>query len=50
MGRGAVSGVGTALFEKGGFVVEGGVKSHRNKPLQSPNGFPPVIFQEPFPR
>ncbi len=49
MGRGAVSGVGTALFEKGGFVLEGGVKSQKNKPLSSWDGFPPVIFQSSFP-
>ncbi len=50
MGRGKVSGVGTALFEKGGFVVEGGVKSQKNKPLASRDNFSPVVFQEPFPR
>jgi len=49
MGRGRVSGVGTALFEKGGFVVEGGVESRRNKPLSHRGSFPPLIFQEPFP-
>lgn len=49
MGRGEVSGVGTALFEKGGFVTEGGVKSKKNKPTPSRNSFPPVIFQQPFP-
>jgi beta-RFAP synthase len=49
MGRGAVSGVGTALFEKGGFVLEGGVKSQNNKSLSSWYGFPPVIFQSSFP-
>jgi beta-RFAP synthase len=49
MGRGKISGVGTALFEKGGFVVEGGVKSQKNKPLPSAGNLPPVIFQEAFP-
>ena len=49
MCRGAVSGVGTALFEKGGFIVEGGVKSLKNEPLPSRSRLPPVIFQEPFP-
>lgn len=49
LGRGGVSGVGTALFEKGGFVVEGGVKSQKNMPLPSQGCFPPVIFQQPFP-
>lgn len=49
LGRGAVSGVGTALFEKGGFVVESGVRSQKNKPLAPSKHFPPTIFQEPFP-
>jgi beta-RFAP synthase len=49
MERGKVSGVGTALFEKGGFVVEGGVKSQNGKPLSSADSFAPVIFQEAFP-
>ena len=48
--RGTVSGVGTALFERGGFVVETGVRSAKNKPILGWRGFPPVIFQEPFPR
>lgn len=48
LGRGQVSGVGTALFQKGGFVVESGVKSQKNKPVPSGH-FSPVIFQEPFP-
>jgi len=49
MGRGTVSGVGTALFEKGGFVLEGGIKSQKNKPLSPCDSFPPVIFQSSFP-
>jgi beta-RFAP synthase len=48
MGRGKVSGVGTAIFEKGGFVVESGVKSQENKPAESDN-FPALVFQESFP-
>jgi beta-ribofuranosylaminobenzene 5'-phosphate synthase len=49
MGRGSISGVGTALFECGGFVVEAGIKSVKNKPISSRSGFPPVMFQESFP-
>jgi beta-RFAP synthase len=50
MGRGKISGVGTAVFEHGGFVVEGGVKTQRNKPsLLTAKNFPPVIFRQPFP-
>jgi beta-RFAP synthase len=48
MGRGKVSGVGTAVFNKGGFVVEGGVKIRKNKSISS-DSFPPVIFQASFP-
>lgn len=50
MGRGRISGVGTAVFEQGGFVVEGGLKTQKNKPrLPAPENFPPVIFRQPFP-
>ncbi|HMK94116.1 MAG TPA: beta-ribofuranosylaminobenzene 5'-phosphate synthase family protein [Candidatus Limnocylindrales bacterium] len=48
VGRGKVSGVGTAVFEKGGFVVEGGVKIRNDKSIL-PHSFPPVIFQDSFP-
>jgi len=51
MGRGQVSGVGTALFEKGGFVVEAGIKSQGNKRIGGAlQSLPPVIFREPFPK
>jgi beta-ribofuranosylaminobenzene 5'-phosphate synthase len=49
LGRGGVSGVGTALFKHGGFVVEGGVKSQKNKPNPSWDSLPPAIFQSNFP-
>lgn len=50
MGRGKISGVGTAVFEHGGFVVEGGLKTQRNKlNLLTAKNFPPVIFRQPFP-
>jgi beta-ribofuranosylaminobenzene 5'-phosphate synthase len=49
MGRGTISGVGTAIFEQGGFVVEGGLKTEKNKRLPIPQSFPPVIFHQPFP-
>ena len=49
-GRGHVSGVGTALFEQGGFVVEAGLKSVGNKPIsQASENLPPLIFRQPFP-
>lgn len=49
MGKGTISGVGTAVFEKGGFVVEGGLKNEKNKRFPTPKNFPPVIFHQPFP-
>lgn len=42
LGRGSVSGIGTAVFEKGGFVVDGGVSGKRK-------AIPPVIFHHSFP-
>jgi len=49
-GRGHVSGVGTALFKEGGFVVEAGLKSQGNKPnVQASENLPPVIFRQLFP-
>jgi len=44
MGRGSVSGIGTAVFEKGGFVVDGGVRSAGGSLTP-----PPVIARHPFP-
>ncbi|MEM2925080.1 MAG: hypothetical protein QXJ68_05270 [Methanocellales archaeon] len=43
LGRGRISGIGTAVFEKGGFVVDGGVVVGRRKAI------PPVIFHHSFP-
>ena len=45
MGRGQISGVGTALFKQGGFVVEAGLKSQGSKlDPQASENLPPVIF------
>ncbi len=44
MERGEISGVGTACFEHGGFIIDGGHKSMEY------NGPPPVIFRHPFPK
>ena len=41
MGRGQRTSVGTTIFERGGFVVDGG---------KSKNGFPITIFRQPFPK
>jgi beta-ribofuranosylaminobenzene 5'-phosphate synthase len=43
MGRAQRTGVGTAIFQKGGFVVDGGKKTQQNA------GFPPLIYRQPFP-
>ena len=47
MGRAKRTGVGTTIFKKGGFVVDGG------KAVRTGSGvsekFPPVIFHQPFP-
>jgi beta-ribofuranosylaminobenzene 5'-phosphate synthase len=47
MGRVRRTGVGTAIFEKGGFVVDGG-KNTKNDSSFTEN-FPPLIFRQPFP-
>jgi beta-ribofuranosylaminobenzene 5'-phosphate synthase len=46
MGRAKRTGVGTAIFEKGGFVVDGGKTINLSN--QSA-GFPPLIYRQPFP-
>ncbi|MGD6934056.1 MAG: beta-ribofuranosylaminobenzene 5'-phosphate synthase family protein [Candidatus Bathyarchaeia archaeon] len=43
MERAKRTGVGTAIFEKGGFVVDGGKKTGETA------GFPPQIYRQPFP-
>ncbi len=45
MGRAERTGVGTAVFEQGGFVLDGGKITARSVP----NMFPPLLFREPFP-
>ncbi len=44
MGRARRTGVGTAIFEKGGFVVDGG------KNTGCPTKFPPLIYRQVFPK
>lgn len=46
MGRGRRSGIGTAVFEQGGFVIDGG--KTMNSALHAMI-FPSVIFRQPFP-
>jgi beta-RFAP synthase len=48
MGRGKFSGVGTAAFERGGFIVEGGHKLGGDEPSGTPE-IPPVIVRLSFP-
>lgn len=43
MGRARRTCVGTAIFQGGGFVVDGG------KNLKHPQMFPPLIYRQPFP-
>lgn len=50
MGRGSISGVGTAIFEHGGFVVDGGHKVEKcaSAGLAALKEPPPIIFRHPF--
>jgi beta-ribofuranosylaminobenzene 5'-phosphate synthase len=47
MGRARRTGVGTAIFEKGGFVVDGGKNINTNAGNAK---FPPLIYRQPFPK
>lgn len=47
MGRMKRTGVGTAIFEQGGFVVDGGKRLKEGVII--PNSLPPLIFRHPFP-
>lgn len=47
MGRMKRTGVGTAIFEQGGFVVDGG--KTMNNGVVVPDSLPPLIFRQPFP-
>jgi beta-ribofuranosylaminobenzene 5'-phosphate synthase len=42
MGRGQRTSIGTTIFEQGGFVVDGGKSTSKNR-------FPAAIFRQPFP-
>jgi beta-ribofuranosylaminobenzene 5'-phosphate synthase len=47
MGRIKRTGVGTAVFDQGGFVVDGGKKMKNDSIISK--SFPPLIFRQPFP-
>ncbi|HDQ05228.1 MAG TPA: kinase [Candidatus Bathyarchaeota archaeon] len=47
MGRVKRTGVGTAVFGQGGFVVDGGKKMKKGSVISE--SFPPLIFSQPFP-
>jgi beta-ribofuranosylaminobenzene 5'-phosphate synthase len=47
MGRMKRTGVGTAVFDQGGFVVDGGKKMKNDSVISE--SFPPLIFRQPFP-
>ena len=42
LGRGKRSGIGTATFQQGGFVIDGGLRPEQT--------VPPVLIQQPFPK
>ena len=46
MDRARRTGVGTAIFERGGFVIDGGKAI---KPCNAAAKFPPLIYRQPFP-
>jgi beta-ribofuranosylaminobenzene 5'-phosphate synthase len=47
MGRMKRTGVGTAVFDQGGFVVDGGKRMKNGSVISE--SFPPLIFRQPFP-
>ena len=47
MGRMKRTGVGTAVFDKGGFIVDSGKKMKGSTII--PESIPPLIFRQPFP-
>jgi beta-ribofuranosylaminobenzene 5'-phosphate synthase len=55
MGRGVHSGIGTAAFQTGGFILDGGHPLGENSPSEPDqpvlqHGIPPVTFQRPLPQ
>lgn len=49
MGRGKRSGIGIAVFERGGFIVDGGRKVGATSRSPHPARLPPTIVRHPFP-
>ena len=51
-GRGAVSGIGTATFEKGGFVVDGGIPTIgiEDAEEEARSHVPPLLFRHSVPK
>jgi len=51
-GRGSVSGIGTAAFDQGGLVIDGGVVSSARTPVgrPAPRSVPPVIVRHSVPK
>ncbi len=49
LGRGVVSGIGTAAFNHGGFIVDGGHRFEGPDRESLLSGVPPTIFHLPFP-
>ena len=49
MHRGDVSGIGTAIFQHGGFVIDGGKKFEESR-SKLKQGIPPILFHHDFPK
>jgi beta-ribofuranosylaminobenzene 5'-phosphate synthase len=49
LGRCDVSGIGTAIFQHGGFVIDGGKKFGRSKSKLNQD-IPPILFHHDFPK
>lgn len=50
MGRGSISGIGTAAFEGGGFIVDGGHSLDEGRHTPSVSAVPPLIIRKSFPK
>lgn len=49
LGRGRRSGIGVAAFERGGLVVDGGIREPKDRAHARADAPPPVLFQHPLP-
>lgn len=49
MERGKRSGIGVGVFERGGFIVDGGRRVSTLSSMSDPGSIPPMIVRHPFP-